>query len=222
MSSWRTLRPLGIADRDVVDLRLEAGVELLGHVRVLAERLHLRPERLLLLGDRRVVLLQLGAAFAQAPTMPSMWLCDFWYLAKYARTRSPKGTTPRSLRGTALGQIVLRRVQLLDRAAQLEEALGDRCVTLAETAHRAGRPVEQPVAHVRRRADLAVGEAVDIVDTSAVVVAVDVDRPGGRRRTSSPWRRSVWRPPGRWSPRARPLPGRPSWPPRAPRGRASG
>ena len=88
-----------------------------------------------------------------------------------------EGDDAEELARTALGQVVLGRVQLLDRAAQLEEALGDRRVTLAETAHGAGRPVEQPVAHVGRRADLAVGEAVDVVDTSAVVVAVDVDRP---------------------------------------------
>ena len=161
----------------MVDLRLETGVELLGHVRVLAEGLHLRPQRLLLLGDRRVVLLQLGAAFPQGADDALDVALRLLVLGEVRPDAVAERNDAEQLAGSALGQIVLRRVQLLDRAPQLEEALGDRCVTLAETAHRAGRPVEQPVAHVGRRADLAVGEAVDVVDTSAVVVAVDVDRP---------------------------------------------
>ena len=171
------LAPLGIADRDVVDLRLEAGVELLGHVRVLAECLHLRPERLLFLGDRRVVLLQLGPAFPQGADDALDVALRLLVLGEVRTDPVTEGDDAEELAGTALGQIMLRRVQLLDRAPQLEEAFGDRCVTLAETAHGAGRPVEQPVAHIGRRADLAVGEVVDIVDTSAVVVAVNVDRP---------------------------------------------
>ena len=176
MSSWRTLARSGSPMARWLICASRPEFELLGHVRVLPERLHLRPERLLLLADRGVVPLELRATLAKGADDALDVALRFLVLGEVGAHPVAEGNDSEELSGTALGQIVLCRVQLLDRAAKIEQALGDGCIALTETPHRPGRAVEQAVAHVGGRSDLAVGEAVDVVDAPAVVVAMDVDR----------------------------------------------
>ena len=187
MSSLEHLgRARGRPIASVVDPRLEARVELLRHVGVLAERLHLRPERLLLLGDGGVVLLQLArrrhAGRRRCPRCGSA-------TSGSARSRREPGPRRARPRAACAGRPASGRA-CAGLSSSTERRSSSRLLAIGaspspEAAHRPGRAVEQPVAHVGGRADLAVGEAVDVVDAPAVVVAVDVERPRGRRRTSA-------------------------------------
>ena len=155
------LRPLRILLLHLPDASIECGIHPAGEVEVLLEPVHHGPQVDLLLLDRGIVLEQL--VLPPVERLHDRVEMTLGRLVLAEVIAQPVAQRQDAEEPATVEQPAVRRVEIFDRAPQLEESAGDGGFVL-RAGQRADRPIEHSIGHAGGLLDLFVAERVDAVN----------------------------------------------------------